>query len=143
MGEKIRNLKHLRHLDVEKYGEENVDPALFTYPGPKPNSKETALVMLADTVEAKARADQPSTREEISDLVKGVFSMYVNNGQMDDTPLTFHDLAVARESFERVLQNIYHQRVRYPAQKTETPEKSESNETEDAEATADKKEDMK
>ena len=123
---------------VEKYGEENVDPAQFTYPGPKPNSKETALVMLADTVEAKARADQPSTQEEISDLVKGVFSMYVNNGQMDDTPLTFHDLAIARESFERVLQNIYHQRVRYPAQKTEETEKTEeSKETEETKGTTD------
>ena len=110
---------------VEKYGEENVDTAKFTYPGPRPNSKETALVMLADTVEAKARAEQPSTREEISDLVKGVFAMYVNNGQMDDAPLTFHDLAIARESFERVLQNIYHQRVRYPAQPQENTEQEQ------------------
>lgn len=104
---------------VEKYGEENVDPADFTYPGPRPQSKETALVMLADTVEARARAERPSNKEQISELVKSTFNLYANNGQMDDTPLTFHDLTIARESFERVLQNIYHPRVRYPENKKE------------------------
>ena len=108
---------------VEKYGEENVDPADFTYPGPRPNCKETALVMLADTVEAKARAERPSDKEQISELVKGVFNMYSNSGQMDNTPLTFKDLSIARESFERVLQNIYHPRVLYPGQNKEQADK--------------------
>ena len=101
---------------VEKYGEENVDPADFTYPGPNPNSKETALVMLADTVEARARAERPSNNEQISELVKSVFDLYTTAGQMDNTPLTFHDLSVARQAFERVLRNIYHPRVLYPGQ---------------------------
>lgn len=104
---------------VEKYGEENVDPAEFTYPGPRPNCKETALVMLADTVEARARAERPANKEQIAELVKSVFNLYSNSGQMDDTPLTFNDLSVARKSFERVLQNIYHPRVLYPGQKKE------------------------
>ena len=108
---------------VEKYGEENVDPADFTYPGPRPNCKETALVMLADTVEAKARAERPSDKEQISELVKGVFNMYSNSGQMDNTPLTFKDLSIARESFERVLQNIYHPRVLYPGQNKDQADK--------------------
>lgn len=110
---------------VEKYGEENVDPSDFTYPGPRPNCKETALVMLADTVEARARAERPANKEQISELVRSVFNLYSNSGQMDDTPLTFNDLSVARKSFERVLQNIYHPRVLYPGQKKEqTDEKS-------------------
>ena len=108
---------------VEKYGAENVDPADFTYPGPRPNCKETALVMLADTVEAKARAERPSDKEQISELVKGVFNMYSNSGQMDNTPLTFKDLSIARESFERVLQNIYHPRVLYPGQNKDQADK--------------------
>ncbi len=99
---------------VEKYGSENVDPADFTYPGPNPTSKETALVMLADTVEARARAEKPSDKEQISELVKSVFNLYTTTGQMDNTPLTFSDLSTARQSFERVLNNIYHPRVLYP-----------------------------
>lgn len=110
---------------VEKYGEENVDPADYTYPGPRPNCKETALVMLADTVEARARAERPANKEQIAELVRSVFNLYSNSGQMDDTPLTFNDLSVARKSFERVLQNIYHPRVLYPGQKKDqTDEKS-------------------
>ena len=79
--------------------------------------------MLADTVEAKARAERPSDKEQISELVKGVFNMYSNSGQMDNTPLTFKDLSIARESFERVLQNIYHPRVLYPGQNKEQADK--------------------
>lgn len=101
---------------VEKYGAENVDPADYTYPGPIPSSKETALVMMADSVEARARAERPSNKEEIAELVKSMFNLYSNSGQMDNNPLTFRDLSIARQSFERVLQNIYHPRVLYPGQ---------------------------
>ena len=72
--------------------------------------------MLADTVEARARAERPSNNEQISELVKSVFDLYTTAGQMDNTPLTFHDLSVARQAFERVLRNIYHPRVLYPGQ---------------------------
>ncbi len=115
---------------VEQNGAENVDPADFTYPGPIPDSKETALVMLADSVEARARAEHPTTKEEISELVRSMFNLYSSSGQMDNTPLTFRDLTVARQSFERVLQNMYHPRVLYPGQKKKTDEneqKSENN----------------
>ena len=105
---------------VEELGEENVNPADFMYPGPLPQSKETALVMLADTCEARARAEKPSNKEEIAELVKSVFNMYLTAGQMDNTPMTFRDLSIARESFERVLQNIYHPRVLYPGQDRKT-----------------------
>lgn len=100
---------------VEKYGEENVNIADFTYPGPSPRSRETALVMLADTVEARARAEKPSNNDQIAELVKSTFNLYTTGGQMDNTPLSFRDLSAARSSFERVLQNIYHPRVLYPA----------------------------
>ena len=66
-----------------------------------------------------------SGNPQIAELVRSVFNLYSNSGQMDDTPLTFNDLSVARKSFERVLQNIYHPRVLYPGQKKEqTDEKS-------------------
>ncbi len=112
---------------VEELGEENVNPADFTYPGPSPRSRETALVMLADTVEAKARAEKPATAEQISELVKSVFNLYTTGGQMDNTPLSFRDLSIARDSFVRVLKNIYHPRVLYPAQLQEQHENEENN----------------
>lgn len=99
---------------IQQQGEENVDLADFTYPGPRPQSKETALVMLADTTEARARAERPSNDEEIRALVKSVFDIYNTSNQLNDTPLTLHDLDIAMESFIRVLRNIYHPRVRYP-----------------------------
>ena len=83
--------------------------------------------MLADTCEARARAEKPADNEQIADLVKAVFDMYTTAGQMNNTPLTFRDLSTARKSFERVLQNMYHPRVLYPGQKKEqTDDKSDT-----------------
>lgn len=103
-------------LAVEKYGAENVDPADFTYPGPIPDSKEAALIMLADSVEARARAEKPANKEQIAEIVRSMFNLYSSNGQMDNAPLTFKDISIARTSFERVLQNMYHSRMLYPGQ---------------------------
>lgn len=111
---------------VEKYGAENVDPADFTYPGPIPDSKEAALIMLADSVEARARAETPTSKEQISDIVRSMFNLYSSNGQMDNAPLTFRDISIARESFERVLQNMYHSRMLYPDQEKKLKEKAEN-----------------
>ncbi len=108
----------------ELEGEENVDIKDFTYPGPIPGSKETALVMLADSCEARARAERPANNEQVSELVKSVFDYYSTAGQMDNTPLTFRDLSIARKSFERVLKNIYHPRVLYPEQKKKSEAKT-------------------
>lgn len=99
---------------IAEQGEENIHLGDFTYPGPRPQSKEAALIMLADTCEAKARADRPANEKQIKELVRDVFNYYSTSGQLDDTPLTLDDLTIARDSFARVLRNIYHPRVRYP-----------------------------
>ena len=99
---------------VNSEGEENVDIKDFTYPGPRPLTKETALVMLADTCEAKARSEKPKNDDEIDALVKGVFDYYSTSGQLDNAPLTLKDLTKIRESFVKVLRNSYHPRVKYP-----------------------------
>ncbi len=94
--------------------EEEVDVADFTYPGPRPRSKETALVMLADTCEARARAEKPKTDEEIDAMIKNVFDYYSTSGQLDNAPLTLSDLTKIREAFAKVLRNYYHPRIKYP-----------------------------
>lgn len=99
---------------IETEGEENVDKTKFSYPGPKPQSKETALVMLADTCEARARADKPTDDKQIDELIRSVFSYFTETGQLDDSPITLSDLTKTREAFARVLRNTYHSRMKYP-----------------------------
>lgn len=93
----------------------DVDKALFTYPGPRPQSKETALLMLADGTEARARAERPKNEEELRSLIDTVFVFYGQNRQLEDTNLTLKDLQKVKESFFHTLKGSYHPRVKYPA----------------------------
>jgi putative nucleotidyltransferase with HDIG domain len=91
-----------------------LNPKDFRYPGPKPKSKETALLMLADGVEAKARAEAPKNLEEIDRLVRWVIENRLNQGQLDHVDLTLKDLDTVRRSFVSTLKGIYHPRISYP-----------------------------
>ncbi len=97
-----------------------VDKSLFTYPGPRPQSRETALLMLADGTEARARAEVPKDEDELRSLIDTVFAFYEQNKQLEDTNLTLKDLQMAKESFFRTLKGTYHPRVKYPALGTKT-----------------------
>ncbi|TFH37188.1 MAG: HDIG domain-containing protein [Anaerolineales bacterium] len=91
-----------------------IDRKHFTYTGPRPRSRETALLMLADGVEAAARAETPQTDEEIEKLVRWVFDDRLAKGQLNRTDLTLRDIDTIRVSFSLTLKNIYHPRIRYP-----------------------------
>jgi putative nucleotidyltransferase with HDIG domain len=91
-----------------------VDEQAFRYPGPKPQSKETALLMLADGCEAAVRAARPSSVEEISEIIRKVITDRVACSQLDECPLTLHDLDLIRESFTLTLQGMFHPRIQYP-----------------------------
>ena len=95
-----------------------IDPENFRYPGPRPRSRETALLMLADGCEAKARADIPKNEEELRGLVKKVIDYLQSEGQFDETALTLRDLHEVSESFVKTLRNTYHPRLPYPEIKT-------------------------
>jgi putative nucleotidyltransferase with HDIG domain len=95
-----------------------VDLAEFRYPGPAPRSKETALLMFADGVEARSRAERPATDDEVRTLVRSVIENRQKDGQLDDTPLSQRDLAIITESFVSTLRVTYHPRLEYPK---ETP----------------------
>ena len=99
---------------AEAEGLEPPDPDLFSYPGPRPRSRETAIAMLADSCESAARALQNPTKERISELIKGIFAGKAKHGQLDDCPLTFQDLALLKERFTRFLGGSHHQRIAYP-----------------------------
>lgn len=93
---------------------DEVDPALFRYPGPAPRSKETAILMLADGTEARSRAETARTDEELRDVINSVMNTCKDAGQFDNTDLTLKDLSTIRESFFQTLQRSYHPRIQYP-----------------------------
>src|SRR5207248_2656587 len=82
-----------------------------------PQSKETALLMLADGSEAKVRSDRPQSEADIDQIVKQVIDDRVAKGQLDDTELTLHDLQLIRESFVNTLKGMFHPRLQYPEEK--------------------------
>jgi putative nucleotidyltransferase with HDIG domain len=95
--------------------DEKVEKSKFTYPGPKPQSRETALLMLADGTEARARAEVPKNEEDLRSLINTVFDFYGRNHQLEDTNLTLRDLEEVKRSFFRTLMGTYHPRVKYPS----------------------------
>ena len=92
----------------------NVDPALFQYPGPRPQSRETAIVMLADSTEAVVRASTDRSTERIDQLVEEVIAERMSEGQLDECDLTLRDLRTIAESFKSTMRAVYHPRVQYP-----------------------------
>ena len=101
--------------------EAELDPAEFAYPGPRPRSKETAIVMLADSVESAARVLPDPTPRSISDLVDRIVQVKIDARQLDETPLTLEELARIKEQFVNVLTGMYHQRIDYPPSREEEP----------------------
>lgn len=102
-----------------EHPDEEVDEADFTYPGPNPFSKETALLMMADTVEAASRSLPAYTEESISNLVDKLVDAQVAEGLLKNTPMTFSDIEMAKEVFIEKLKTIYHSRIAYPELKDE------------------------
>jgi putative nucleotidyltransferase with HDIG domain len=91
-----------------------VDRRDFTYPGPRPRSREAAILMLADGLEAKARAESPDDEQSIEHLAGWIVNDRLAKGQLDRTDLTLRDLDTVRRSFASTLKGIYHPRIRYP-----------------------------
>ena len=93
---------------------EEVREADFRYPGPKPQSKEMGVLMLADAVEAASRTLVSPGRQQLRNVVQTLFEDCLRDGQLDHTDLTLGDLHRVEEAFLRVLANVYHRRVDYP-----------------------------
>ncbi len=97
-----------------EHPDEPVDDTLFTYPGPDPFTLEQAILMMADTVEAAARSLKEYTEESISNLVNKLIDQQVEDGFFRSCPITFHDIAVAKQVLIERLKAIYHTRTSYP-----------------------------
>ncbi len=95
--------------------DEAVDISEFTYPGPKPQSRETAIMMLADSCESTVRARKPAHKSEIADIVQGIFDARMRDGQLDECGLTLRDLTNIKDIFIDMLQAVFHPRINYPS----------------------------
>jgi len=93
---------------------ETVDDAPFRYPGPKPNTKETAILMMADAIEARSRSISEYSEEEIAKMVDQMVGAQMADGQLEETPLTFRDIQQIKLVFTKKLLSMNHHRIAYP-----------------------------
>jgi putative nucleotidyltransferase with HDIG domain len=116
----------------ELYGEENVDIKDYQYPGPKPKTRETAILMIADACESAVRAMAEPTPEKIENVVTNIIRSRLRDEQLEESPLTFLDLTKIKDSFCTTLVALHHKRIRYPKQEElESENKSEVEEKND------------
>jgi len=101
--------KEVYDPEMQKIEEEN-----YRYPGPPPQGKEAALIMLADSVEAASRSIKSPSRESLKRLIIEIFENYLQDGQLDDCDFSLRDLRAIAESFHTTLYAIYHPRIQYP-----------------------------
>jgi putative nucleotidyltransferase with HDIG domain len=100
---------------LKKYPTKEVDIKKFSYPGPKPFSREMAVLMMADSVEAASRSLKEITDNTIDNLVEDIINSQMKEEQFNDANITFRDITTVKEVFKTRLRNIYHVRIPYPA----------------------------
>lgn len=119
-------VKYFYNAYCNEHPDEKVDESLFSYPGPNPATKEEAILMMCDSVEAASRSLPEYTEESISNLVDRIIDSQVADGFFLDCDVTFRDIAQAKMVLKERLKNVYHTRISYPelqqAQTSETPE---------------------
>ncbi|MFP4557759.1 MAG: HD family phosphohydrolase [Bacteroidales bacterium] len=111
-------VQYFYRLFKDKFPEAKEEFATFNYPGPKPFSRETAVVMMADSVEAASRSLKSITYETIDNLVENIINYQQIEDQFNDSDITFKDITIIKSIFKKKLSNIYHARIEYP----KTPE---------------------
>ncbi len=99
---------------IGKHGKVQINKSDFQYPGPKPHSKETAIVMLADAIEAASRSLKNPTREKIEGMVKKIIYNKLNDGDLDNSDLSMVQLKNVQNAFLSILYGIFHTRLEYP-----------------------------
>ena len=111
---------------IERNGKEKVMKQDFTYPGPKPQSKETAIAMMADSIESATRVLQEPNAKRLRNLVEKIIQNKQEEGQLDESPLTLAEITILKEAFANSLASIHHQRIEYPTSKhlTKSPQKT-------------------
>ena len=113
-GNQVPSYQYNRAVEMAGGDKSAVDKEAFSYPGPTPQSRETALLMFADGVEAIVRAKQPRTEDDLRIIIHEVVNRVQSMGQLVDTPLTQKDITTVMESFVSTMQGVFHPRLEYP-----------------------------
>jgi hypothetical protein len=98
------------------YGIDNVNVSDYRYSGPKPNSKETAIVMLADSCESAVRSIDDPNAGNMENVIDNIIKNRIETGQLDEAPVTFSDISKIKEAFISILIGQHHKRIKYPKQ---------------------------
>lgn len=109
-------IKYFYEKAKEKYHAQNIDADEYKYNGPIPNTKETAIVMLADGCESAVRSIDDPDQEKIENVVDNIFKDRIDNDQLNNSPITLRDIDKIKESFKNILIGQHHKRIRYPHQ---------------------------
>jgi len=117
-GTQLTRYQYGRAVSLQGNDPAKVDAELFRYPGPKPQSRETGILMLADISEARARATPPKNEADLRALLKNIVENLINDGSLENTNLTLRDMKLIQDSFFLTLMNTYHPRIQYPEDKT-------------------------
>ena len=107
-------VSYFYHQALENDDSQQIDEAEYRYPGPKPQTKEAAIIILADSVEAAVRSMPAPSSGKIEGLVRKILKERLTDGQLEESPLTFKDLDLIAVAFTRILNGIFHKRIEYP-----------------------------
>ena len=105
--------------ELERHPDGGFDQGLFRYPGPRPYSRETAVVMIVDTVEAACHSMKVHSKESTDKMIDRLIDSKIQAHQLDNSPLTYGDIALIRQILKTKMMSIYHVRVEYPTMKNE------------------------
>lgn len=119
-GTMLTRYQYVNAVKASGCDESRVNKEHFRYPGPRPSSRETAILMLADGCEARMRAEHPKNEDELRVMIKSVIDDRVSAGELDHTNITLRELDVILNSFVTTLRGIYHPRIQYPQLDAET-----------------------
>jgi hypothetical protein len=109
-------VSYFYHQAVAAEGARQVQEEHFRYPGPRPRTRETGIVMLADGVEAACRSIKTPTAEQIEAMVRKIVEKRLADGELSEAPLTLKEIEKIAAAFIRILTGLYHQRIEYPDQ---------------------------
>ena len=124
------------HKALQLSDGQQVDINEFRYAGPKPNTKEAAIVMLADTIEAAVRSLKTPTPKAIDQFIERLVRGKLEDGQLSDSPLSLRDIDEICEAFSDILKGVYHERIEYPNVRHYAPKPAETSESQEAQAPA-------
>ncbi|MFW6086272.1 MAG: hypothetical protein ACODAG_03625, partial [Myxococcota bacterium] len=109
-------IEYFWHKCLEQGNPKELEESFFRYPGMRPRTKETAILMLIDSIEAAARTIEPPSRDRFEEMVRRIFFVKLRQGQLDESGLTLEDIRTLTQKITDTLCSAYHSRIKYPWQ---------------------------